>query len=113
MVFIERSKHRHKAKLAQVYHLATRGYLQPFDGRVLMLALADDAVLLETGAKWRLSGFPFGSRLHGRIPARERRAPVPVQHLDWDLQQQMGARSRSAHLLFLLDNPFAHHLLDG
>jgi hypothetical protein len=69
-------------------------------------------MVVETGTKRRLSGFPFGSRLHSRIPARERRAPVPVQHLDSDLQQQVGARSRSAHQLFL-DNPFAHHLIDG
>jgi hypothetical protein len=66
----------------------------------------------ETGANRRLSGLPFGRHLHSGVPARERRTPVPVQHLDSDLQEQVGAGFGPAHLLFL-DEPFAHHLVDG
>ena len=67
---------------------------------------------VETGANRRLRGFPFGSHLHSGVPARERRTPVPVQHLDSDLQQQMGAGFGPAHRL-LFHKPSADHLVDG
>jgi hypothetical protein len=51
VVSIERSKHRHKPKLAQVHHLAAVGQLQSFHRQVLLLPFADDAVLLQADQK--------------------------------------------------------------
>src|SRR5438477_8558001 len=60
----------------------------------------------ESGAKRRLRGLPFG------VPARQYRAPVPVQHLGADLQRQVAAPVTPTHLLFLHE-PFTDHLVDG
>jgi len=50
--------------------------------------------------------------LHSGVPARQRGAPIPVQHLGPDLQQKVGAALAPAHLLFF-HKPFADHLVDG
>ena len=71
-----------------------------------------EAAEAETGANRRLRGLPFGRHLHGGIPAQERRTPVPVQHLDSDLQEQVGTGFGPPHLL-LFHKPFADHLADG
>ena len=65
----------------------------------------------ESGANRRLNVLPFGSRLHCGVPARQRGAPVPVAHLDSDLQQQIGAGFGPPYVL-LLHKPLTDHLAD-
>jgi hypothetical protein len=80
VVFIDRSKHRHKTELTQMNDLSALGQGQRLKGDVLMGPFADDAVLLQANQK---AQFLFPEELqvfHPGVPTARRsprRAATP------------------------------------